>query len=111
MRPRILLAAFAGCVALFSTPGCSKAPGIQVCPARFAGRPLPIDYRELETPAFNVPATCATMGDTMKEPLGCYSFALHIAVIPTRASDPVLYRALQDHERCHAKGWGADHPA
>lgn len=90
---------------------CSKAPGVQSCPTRYDALPLPAGYQEWAVPAPDVPAKCASLGDTMAEPLGCYAFSSHIAVIPTEASDPLIARAVKLHERCHAKGWPANHPS
>jgi hypothetical protein len=59
-----------------------------------------------------VGATCQAHGDRAEASniLACYVFAEKLIILPTQASDPVIFPALKRHEDAHARGWAADHP-
>ncbi|HEV2530964.1 hypothetical protein [Phenylobacterium sp.] len=109
MRQGALALALAA-LALF---GCRQAAGVQAPPARYDTGPLPADLTYDEVDAAEVGAVCRSFGDTSPEDqvLACYVFAKHVIVLPTRASDPVIYPALKRHEEGHARGWPANHPS
>lgn len=91
---------------------CSRAAGVQVPPERYDHGPLPGGLRYLYVDAADVGSICQAHGDLAEasDILACYVFAEKLIILPTRASDPLIFLALKRHEEAHARGWAASHP-